>query len=228
MKENKNKKATSKQAKKLAAIVARLVDNGTIKASNVLPLIRGLGALEDASAKIDNELVPAIKKGEAGLIDIIHCLAPYSTGAITSILDLISNVGDKGHYYKECLAKYQAKWGAPSYIVSNVVNGTKQKVVSNRSKAYRVIADVVADAKQNLKDCNWHNYHLKLDGVVKVSNSHYIAFIFGGNNGSPNWFNYLRSLEWIVSSDKLDDAWLINLKNDCSDDVHYALIGFTI
>ena len=26
----------------------------------------------------------------------------------------------------------------------------------------------------------------------------------------------------------LEDAWLIEIKNDCCDDVHYALIGFRV
>lgn len=65
------------------------------------------------------------------------------------------------------------------------------------------------------------------EGTTK---SHYVIVLFGGLNGSGKWTNYFQTL--INVFDKLDekceDCWLIELDNDCADDVYTAYIGLDI
>ena len=65
------------------------------------------------------------------------------------------------------------------------------------------------------------------EGTTK---SHYVLVLFGGLNGSGKWTNYFQTL--INVFDKLDekceDCWLIELDNDCADDVYTAYVGVKI
>lgn len=89
------------------------------------------------------------------------------------------------------------------------------------------MAAAVNKAKKEVSCEKPGNRLLGLDGVVSVKDGdHYIAFICGGNNGSSDWATYFKSLTTIVNSVK--KGWLIEIQNDCCDDVHYALIGFRI
>ena len=64
--------------------------------------------------------------------------------------------------------------------------------------------------------------------VQESSEGHYVATLCGGDNGSGNWPKYLNELVEILHKfDDLDyDAWVIDLDNDCLDDVHTVRIGF--
>ena len=56
--------------------------------------------------------------------------------------------------------------------------------------------------------------------------SHYVIALTGGNNGSPDWVHYLNELSiFFVYANEHHKAWLIELKNDCPDDVFYVYIG---
>lgn len=57
---------------------------------------------------------------------------------------------------------------------------------------------------------------------VKELDEIYQVIIVGGNNGFPDWPKYLTNLAQLMGS---IDCWLIDLKNDVLDDVHYATIG---
>lgn len=56
---------------------------------------------------------------------------------------------------------------------------------------------------------------------------HYIICICGGNNGSPDWLGYFASLAALVWAFKQEGwkAWLIELRNNCLNDVHTAYFG---
>lgn len=65
------------------------------------------------------------------------------------------------------------------------------------------------------------------EGTTK---SHYVIVLFGGLNGCGKWKNYFQTL--INVFDKLDekceDCWLIELDNDCADDVYTAYVGLKL
>ena len=58
------------------------------------------------------------------------------------------------------------------------------------------------------------------------ANDHYIAYIYGGENGPGNWKNYSEFLKDLFAN--LDNAWVIDLNNDCADDVWTLRLGFDI
>lgn len=167
------------------------------------------------------------KKGDKAIRGIIKMLNTYDSHWLISLYQFLQKVpshSDCNHIFQRVVAEANRYWGSPSYIVSNVLNGTKQELVSKRTKAYKTIAFAVKEAKSVL---GARNRHLSLDGVVSVRDgNHYIAFVSGGNNGHSDWKAYLQSLTIILEECK--DAWIIKVDNDCCDDVHYALIGFRI
>lgn len=66
-----------------------------------------------------------------------------------------------------------------------------------------------------------------LDSKAVKGSDHYIIEISGGNNGNPQWARYFSVLEDIVSdlNERGWKVWLIELINDCPDDVHTAYFG---
>lgn len=170
------------------------------------------------------------KNGKKSLREMLRILAKFDSEQIQSLCKFIKSLKHPVDYAR-LLARVQAEtnrtWGSPSYIVTNVLNGKKQELVSKNSKAYKVMSAAVNKAKKEVSGEKPGNRLLGLDGVVSVKDGdHYIAFVTGGNNGSSDWATYFKSLTTIVNSMK--DAWLIEIKNDCCDDVHYALIGFRL
>ena len=167
------------------------------------------------------------KEGDKSVKGIVKILEAYDSYALISLYHFLKKIPRRtqcNRIFNEIVARAKSYWGTPSYIVKNVLNGTKQESVSKRTKAYRVVAQAVKKAREQFEA---HNRLLSVDGVVSVRDGdHYVAFISGGNNGSCNWPIYLQSLTMIVQ--ELKNAWLIEVKNDSCDDVHYALIGFGI
>ena len=167
------------------------------------------------------------KKGKKAVPEMLEILSKFDSYQVQDLCNLVKAIKprmDYGRLFKRMKAEGNASWGSPSYIVTNVLNGTKQELVSKETKAYRTIASAVKKTKKVFGD---KNRLLGLDGVVSVRDGdHYIAFVSGGNNGWSNWEAYFQSLTMIVKECK--DAWLIEIKNDCCDDVHYALIGFRV
>lgn len=64
---------------------------------------------------------------------------------------------------------------------------------------------------------------LKITEVAKVEGEdYYIAKLHGGKNGGGVWNDYLKE---ILETFKNIHWWMIELKNDCPDDVFYMTIG---
>ena len=67
-------------------------------------------------------------------------------------------------------------------------------------------------------------------GVVDVYNvvcgdeSHNLAVVHGGKNGSGNWLDYLREMRSLFADFK--HAWLVDIQVDCLDDVFTFIFGF--
>ena len=170
------------------------------------------------------------KKGKKALTEMLKILSKFDSYQVQDLCNLVKAIKprmDYGRLFERMKAEGNASWGSPSYIVTNVLNGTKQELVSRNSKAYKVMSAAVKKAEQAVADEKPGNRLLGLHGVVSVDDGdHYIAFICGGNNGCSDWATYFKCLTTIVNSVK--KGWLIEIKNDCCDDVHYALIGFRV
>lgn len=67
---------------------------------------------------------------------------------------------------------------------------------------------------------------VNVDSVEKQKEGHYIATIYGGLNGPGSWEVYLRQICMIV--DSLSSSWVIDLINDCLDDVWTLRLGFRL
>lgn len=77
---------------------------------------------------------------------------------------------------------------------------------------------------QNLLDKNPGT--LKISEVAKVEGEdYYIAKLHGGKNGGGVWNDYLKE---IIETFKNIHWWMIELKNDCLDDVFDMTIGVKI
>ena len=167
------------------------------------------------------------KNGDKAVKGIIKILESYDADPLISLYEFLKQLPKRScciHIFKRIVAEANKHWGSPSYFVTNVINGTKQELVSRRTKAYKHIASAVRKVKAKFGK---ENRHLSLDGVVSVRDGdHYIAFVSGGNNGESNWRAYFDSFMMILEECKR--AWIIDIDNDCCDDVHYALIGFRI
>lgn len=92
------------------------------------------------------------------------------------------------------------------------------------NEVYQKIKLCIAKVKEDAEN----NRLLSLDGVTDCNNgNHYIAYVSGGANGSGDWVDYFETFKGIIKGlNKFGEAWLIELNNNCCDDVHYALIGF--
>lgn len=66
----------------------------------------------------------------------------------------------------------------------------------------------------NLEDVSPSTYEDKGD--------HVIITIYGGFNGNGDWITYLNQITTIIQA---LDAWVIDLINDCPDDVWTLRIG---
>ena len=67
---------------------------------------------------------------------------------------------------------------------------------------------------------------LNLENVVpskyEDKGDHAIITIYGGFNGNGSWITYLTQIAIIIQA---LDAWVIDLTNDCPDDVWTLRIG---
>ena len=57
---------------------------------------------------------------------------------------------------------------------------------------------------------------------VEEKKDHFLVTVCGGNNGHHNWSQYLRNAVLLMEG---HDWWLVNIINDCPDDVHNITIG---
>lgn len=60
--------------------------------------------------------------------------------------------------------------------------------------------------------------------LVKVEDkeTHRVLTIYGGFNGNGDWLTYLTQIRSIIET---FDAWIVDLNNDCLDDVWTLRIG---
>ena len=64
--------------------------------------------------------------------------------------------------------------------------------------------------------------------VIEFDDSkHYVFRLDGGDNGNGNWGKYLEDLRKVVVEleEKFEKSWIVEMKNDCADDVHYVFVG---
>ena len=62
--------------------------------------------------------------------------------------------------------------------------------------------------------------------VFKTEKGYYVAYIHGGENGPGNWVDYSKYLNDLFIS--VPGSWIIDLINDCPDDVWTLRLGYDI
>lgn len=67
---------------------------------------------------------------------------------------------------------------------------------------------------------------IRIISVEKQPEGHYIATIYGGLNGCGSWDLYIRQIGMII--DSLQGSWVIDLNNDCLDDLWTLRLGFRL
>ena len=67
---------------------------------------------------------------------------------------------------------------------------------------------------------------VKVHSVKQQTEGHYIITIYGGFNGHGNWNLYIRQIGMII--DSLQGSWVIEIHNDCLDDLWTLQLGFRI
>ena len=67
---------------------------------------------------------------------------------------------------------------------------------------------------------------VRVISVEEQKEGHWIATIYGGFNGNGNWNLYIRQIEMII--DSLQGSWIIDLNNDCLDDLWTLRLGFRL
>lgn len=66
-----------------------------------------------------------------------------------------------------------------------------------------------------------------LDDSFKNESDYSTFDLCGGLNGSGNWSDYFKALSEICDDllNEFTDVWVINVVNDCADDIFYCTIG---
>ena len=67
---------------------------------------------------------------------------------------------------------------------------------------------------------------VKVHSVEQQTEGHYIVTINGGLNGRGSWNLYIRQIGMII--DSLQGSWVIEIHNDCLDDLWTLQLGFRI
>ena len=76
-----------------------------------------------------------------------------------------------------------------------------------------------------------NNSKISLLKIVAMDNHTIITYSGGNNSGNSDWYTYLEDINIVFSrlENLLNDKiWLIDLVNDCSDDVFYLRIGTNV
>ena len=80
--------------------------------------------------------------------------------------------------------------------------------------------------KDTKKIISENNSDIKLSAMCEVKEGgYYVCSVYGGLNGGGKWTNYLSDLKTIF--EKIGYAWLIEMENDCLDDLWSATFCFT-
>lgn len=67
---------------------------------------------------------------------------------------------------------------------------------------------------------------IDVHSIEQQPEGHYIATIYGGLNGCGSWDIYVGQIGMII--DSLQGSWIIDLNNDCLDDVWTLRLGFRL
>lgn len=80
--------------------------------------------------------------------------------------------------------------------------------------------------KDTKKIISENNSDIELRAMCWVKEGgYYVCSVYGGLNGRGNWTNYFSDLKTIF--EKLGYAWLIEMENDCLDDLWWATFCFS-
>lgn len=90
--------------------------------------------------------------------------------------------------------------------------------LSHEDDAYKYVLERLPQYNGNRK--------IVLTDVFKVESGHYVAYIYGGENGPGNWVDYSKYLNDLFIS--VPESWIIDLINDCPDDVWTLRLGYDI
>lgn len=93
-----------------------------------------------------------------------------------------------------------------------------------------IVDEIVRDCQVD-PDETHNEDSIELGSLHKVDCGHYIATLHGGCNGGGSikrWITYLAIIKKLVKKllEKFGDVWLLDLKNDCLDDVWTVRICF--
>lgn len=67
---------------------------------------------------------------------------------------------------------------------------------------------------------------LSFNDFSEIHDDYVVAEFYGGLNGCGKWTNYIRAIsELITILSSNYHCWLVNLENDCLDDVFYLKLG---
>ena len=72
------------------------------------------------------------------------------------------------------------------------------------------------------------NDFVKLHDRTEYHAPYVVAEFYGGLNGSGNWFKYMKDITTMFDILQSEyNCWLVNLENDCLDDVFTLKIGIS-
>lgn len=126
------------------------------------------------------------------------------------------------------------------YLEDNFTD-TKYTTISEDKEEYKYLKDIITSLgmSSNISDANDKGEKDSLDlGKVYLAEydfegtpkNHYVMVLFGGLNGPGKWHNYFETFikAFDAFDEKCGNCWLIELTNDCADDVYTAYVGVEI
>ena len=99
--------------------------------------------------------------------------------------------------------------------------GEKQQLCDEKHPAFQKVRQCV----DKINDDRFYLHAVHELGTA--ADPYYIATIFGGDNGPAKWTKYLNNIKRLVNelSKKFKFVWIIDLENDCLDDVYTLRVG---
>ena len=68
--------------------------------------------------------------------------------------------------------------------------------------------------------------HLQFNDILSTHENYVVVEFYGGINGNGKWTDYLKAIsELFTAISHSYKCWLVDLKNDCLDDVFYLNVG---
>ena len=110
-------------------------------------------------------------------------------------------------------------------MLNGPVQEEPHETLDKDDKLYTKLENIIKGNKQRISlDSICGVKDINPDGTKNDEYGYYIAKFYGGLNGSGKWKNYVDEIKKLFTS--LKDSWLIDLENDCCDDVWVLRIGF--